>query len=472
MLAAAKRVHTWRRMNERYGNGKDDNNNSYDASLHEMLRDIKRDIDENRQRIYDEDDSPEVLASLGIHVLHGRAFFHDAKTVNVTKNEWNDEDSDGSTYQLHAKYGIVIASGATPSTTLLENIAGLDTIPYWTYENVWDEFFLAIEKRNRKRDTEKLMKVIVVGGGPIGCELSQAMSRLGCSVVLVSKSPRLLPDADVEASMELQRVLENEGIDVMCNQAVVSVTTESSSKESGDGSTIKVSLSSQESILGDHILVATGRVPNINNMGLENIGVQINDDTNGGGICVDSKLQTTVKGIFSAGDCTGDRQFTHYAGFQGAIAARNILLPLKDVGVLSDVPSTTFTDPEVASVGLTEPVAIDQYGESDVSISFRKLSKIDRAICEGVDLNGFIKIAYNRRTKQILGASIVAPSAGELISEIAVARDAQLPFDQLATVMHSYPSYSIALQQMAAEVYYDKLKKNRVYYDVLKKLGL
>jgi len=107
-----------------------------------------------------------------------------------------------------------------------------------------------------------------------------------------------------------------------------------------------------------------------------------------------------------------------------------------------------------------------------VSISFRKLSKIDRAICEGVDLNGFIKIAYNRRTKQILGASIVAPSAGELISEIAVARDAQLPFDQLATVMHSYPSYSIALQQMAAEVYYDKLKKNRVYYDVLKKLGL
>ncbi|KAL3760817.1 hypothetical protein ACHAWU_007883 [Discostella pseudostelligera] len=472
MLAAAKRVHTWRRMNERYGNGKDDNNNSYDASLHEMLRDIKRDIDENRQRIYDEDDSPEVLASLGIQVVHGRAFFHDAKTVNVTKNEWNDEDSDGSTHQLHAKYGIVIASGATPSTTLLENIAGLDTIPYWTYENVWDEFFLAVEKRNRKRDTEKLMKVIVVGGGPIGCELSQAMSRLGCSVVLVSKSPRLLPDADVEASMELQRVLENEGIDVMCNQAVVSVTTESSSKESGDGSTIKVSLSSQESILGDHILVSTGRVPNINNMGLENIGLQINDDTNGGGICVDSKLQTTVKGIFSAGDCTGDRQFTHYAGFQGAIAARNILLPLKDVGVLSDVPSTTFTDPEVSSVGLTEPAAIDQYGESDVSISFRKLSKIDRAICEGVDSNGFIKIVYNRRTKQILGASIVSPSAGELISEIAVARDAHLPFDQLATVMHSYPSYSIALQQMAAEVYYDKLKKNRVYYDVLKKLGL
>jgi pyruvate/2-oxoglutarate dehydrogenase complex dihydrolipoamide dehydrogenase (E3) component len=459
-------------MNEKYGNGKDDSKN-YDAILHNMLRDVKRSIDENRQRIYDEDDSPQVLASLGIHVVHGQAFFHDAKTVNVTNtpNEL-DGDDDGSTYQLHAKYGIVIATGATPSTTMLQDIAGLDTIPYWTYENVWDELFLSIDKLNPKMEKVKQTKVIVVGGGPIGCELSQAMSRLGCSVVLISKSPRLLPDADVEASMVLQRVLENEGIDVMCNQAVISVTTESSSKESGVGSTIKVSLSSQESILGDHILVATGRVPNINNMGLENIGVQTKDATNGGGICVDSKLQTTVKGIFGAGDCTGDRQFTHYAGFQGAIAARNILLPLKDVGVLSDVPSTTFTDPEVASVGLTEQAAIDQYGESDVSISFRPLAKIDRAICEGVDSNGFIKIVYSRRTKQIVGASIVAPSAGELISEIAVARDAKVPFDKLATVMHSYPSYSIALQQMAAEVYYDKLKKNRVLYDLLKRLGL
>jgi pyruvate/2-oxoglutarate dehydrogenase complex dihydrolipoamide dehydrogenase (E3) component len=139
---------------------------------------------------------------------------------------------------------------------------------------------------------------------------------------------------------------------------------------------------------------------------------------------------------------------------------------------LNDPPSTTFTDPEVASVGINEQLAIDKYGESDVSISFRPLTKIDRAICEGVSAHGFIKIVYNTRTKHVLGASIVAPSAGELISEIAVAMDSKLPFDKLATVMHSYPSYSIALQQMAAQVYYDKLKKNRVYYDLLKKLGL
>ncbi len=466
LLAAAKRVHTWRRMNEKYGNASDDD----DTALHNMLRDIKRDIDENRKRIYDEDDSPEVLASLGIHVLHGRASFQDSKTVIVTNNKSNNDGDVDKTYQLHAKHGIVIATGATPSPTMLKEIVGLENTHYWTYENIWDEFFLAIEKMNHKMEKVKKMKVIVVGGGPIGCELSQAISRLGCSVVLISKSPRLLPDADMEASMELQQVLENEGINVICNQAVVSVATDNSSSSSSGGgvrSSIRVSLSSQESICGNHILVATGRVPNIKNMGLENIGVQTN-----GGIFSDSKLQTTVKGIFAAGDCTGDRQFTHYAGFQGAIAARNILLPLKDVGVLNDPPSTIFTDPEVASVGLTEKLAIDKYGESDVSISFRPLTKIDRAICEGVSAHGFIKIVYNTRTKHILGASIVAPSAGELISEIAVARDAKLPFDRLATVMHSYPSYSIALQQMAAQVYYDKLKKNRVYYDVLKKLGL
>lgn len=460
-------------MNEKYGIADNDNSNNYDAVLQNMLCDIKRDIDENRQRIYDEDDSPDVLASLGINVLHGRARFHNAKTVNVTHTELNDNIEDCVTYQIRAKYGIVIATGATPSNTMIEDIAGLNTVPYWTYENVWDEFFRAVQSMNQKRQKLKHKKVIVVGGGPIGCELSQAMSRLGCSVVLISKAPRLLPDADVEASMELQRLFENEGIDVICNQAVASVTKDSiSSKDFGVGSSsIRVSLSSQESILGDHILVATGRVPNIDNMGLDAIGVKTKDGPSSG-ILVDNKLQTTVKGIFAAGDCTGDRQFTHYAGFQGAIAARNILLPLKDVGVLSDVPSTTFTDPEVASVGLTEQSAVDKYGESEVATSVRPLAKLDRAICEGVDTHGFLKIVYSTRTKQILGASIVAPSAGELVSELAVARDAKLSFDQLATVMHSYPSYSIALQQMAAEVYYDKLKKNRVYYDILKKIGL
>lgn len=453
LLSAAKRAWTWRRMNEKYGDADVD-----DASLRRMLRNVKKEVDASRIRIYEEDDSPDVLRGLGIDFVEGRASFRDAHSVNVTN------ESDGTTTQINAKYGIVIATGAAPGQSMFD-IVGLDSVPFWTYENVWDEggIFDAVEQ-NQHGQVSKT-RVIVVGGGPIGCELSQAISRLGYSVVLVSRSPRLLPQGETQASVELQRVFEKEGIDVICNQRVVSVTL----NETGYGS-IMASLESHEPIFGDHILIATGRVPNIKNMGLDNIGVTINLDTNG--IRVDEKLQTSVKGVFAAGDCTGDRQFTHYAGFQGAIAARNILLPLKDSGVLSEVPSTTFTDPEVASFGLTEQAASDKYGEGSVSVSFRPLAKIDRAICEGTDGHGFIKIVYKSRTKQILGATIMSPAAGELVSELSAVQAAKMPFDKLATVMHSYPSYSIALQQMAAEVYYDKLKQSKAFYDVLKKAGL
>lgn len=476
LLAAAKRAWTWRQMTEQYGGGNTAPTID-DASMRKMLRGVKKQVDENRDRIYQEDDSPEVLQALGIDLAQGRAYFRDARTVEVTSNDEvvgdNGSKTIASTYQLHAKYGIVVATGASPRNPMLD-IAGLDslTTPFWTYENVWEEFFTSIEQNQQQNVSQK--KVIVVGGGPIGCELSQAIARLGCSVILVS-SKRLIPEADADASIELQKVLEKGGIEVICNQRVVSVI--SSSKSGADGTKpIQVSLdSSQETIYGDHILAATGRLPNTQNMGLNDIGVQINSDTNG--IQVDDKLQTCVKGVYAAGDCTGDRQFTHYAGYQGAIAARNILLPLKDSGVLSEVPSTTFTDPEVASFGLTEQAARAQCGDKkkgahEISIAFRPLSKIDRAICEGTDAHGFIKIVYKSKSKQILGATIMAPAAGELISELAVAKDAKLSFDQLATVMHSYPSYSIALQQMAADVYYDKLKKNKVLYDILKKTGL
>lgn len=453
LLSAAKRAWTWRRMNEKYGDADVD-----DASLRRMLRNVKKEVDASRIRIYEEDDSPDVLRGLGIDFVEGRASFRDAHSVNVTN------ESDGTTTQINAKYGIVIATGAAPGQSMFD-IVGLDSVPFWTYENVWDEggIFDAVEQ-NQHGQVSKT-RVIVVGGGPIGCELSQAISRLGYSVVLVSRSPRLLPQGETQASVELQRVFEKEGIDVICNQRVVSVTL----NETGYGS-IMASLESHEPIFGDHILIATGRAPNIKNMGLDDIGVTINLDTNG--IRVDEKLQTSVKGVFAAGDCTGDRQFTHYAGFQGAIAARNILLPLKDSGVLSEVPSTTFTDPEVASFGLTEQAASDKYGEGSVSVSFRPLAKIDRAICEGTDGHGFIKIVYKSRTKQILGATIMSPAAGELVSELSAVQTAKMPFDKLATVMHSYPSYSIALQQMAAEVYYDKLKQSKAFYDVLKKAGL
>lgn len=456
ILSVSKRVYNWRKMNEEYNGSMNNNDNC--QSQYQMLMDVKRQIDENRQRIYDHDDSPQVMKSLGIDVLEGSARFLNSKTVVVKSNS---NSSSSSSQQLTCRYGIVVATGATPQIIDIQGL-GDQGVPYWTYENVWNDFFVDLEQRQSRplKDT----KVIVVGGGPVGCELSQAISRLGCSVVLISRSDRLLPKGEKIASSELKKVFEKENIDVICGERAVSVTRDESC-------IITLTLESGKSVDGNHILIATGRKPNTSKMGLDDIGVGICEKTNG--ISVNDNLETSVKGIYAAGDCTGDRQFTHYAGFQGAIAARNILLPLKDSGKRSDsVPSATFTDPEVASIGLTEDEAVMQHGEDKVSVSFRKLSEVDRAVCEDADMHGFIKVVYKAKTKQILGATIMSPSAGELISEIAVARESKLPFDKLSTVMHAYPSYSIAIQQMAAEVYYDKLKKNKQFYDMLKKIGL
>lgn len=449
ILSISKRVYNWRKMNEKYGSLDSD---TIVDSQYRMLIDVKRQIDENRKEIYDNDDSVEVLQSLGIDVVEGKARFLDSKTIDVTSHS-------SSVSQLTARYGIVVATGAIPQ---ILDIQGLDNIKYWTYENVWNDFFVDI-KQNKQKSLQDT-KVIVVGGGPIGCELSQAISRLGCSVTLVSKG-RLLPNGEEIASSELQDVFKKEGIDVLCGESAVSVNQDESDH------VITLTLGSGKSVVGNHILIATGRKPNTSKMGLEDLGVDLCEKTKG--ISVNENLETSMKGIYAAGDCTGDRQFTHYAGFQGAIAARNILLPLKDSGKRSDsVPAAIFTDPEVASIGLTEAEAVMQHGDDKVSVSFRRLSQVDRAICEETDMHGFLKIVYKTKSKQILGATIMAPSAGELISEIAVAKESKLPFDKLSTVMHAYPSYSISLQQMSADVYYDKLKSSKTLYDVLKKIGL
>jgi pyruvate/2-oxoglutarate dehydrogenase complex dihydrolipoamide dehydrogenase (E3) component len=162
---------------------------------------------------------------------------------------------------------------------------------------------------------------------------------------------------------------------------------------------------------------------------------------------------------------------THYAGFQGAIAARNILLPLTDLGVLSEIPGCTFTSPEVASVGYTEAEARLEFGANAVSVSSMRLDQVDRAICDG-ETKGILKVVYRTRNGKILGATMMCPAGGELISEISVAMKAGMPFDGLAKVIHPYPSYSIALQMMAADVYYEKTMKLRPVYNILKRIGL
>lgn len=148
------------------------------------------------------------------------------------------------------------------------------------------------------------------------------------------------------------------------------------------------------------------------------------------------------------------------------------MLPFSDPGVLkTGVPATTFTSPQVSSVGLSEAQAREQYGDNKVAVAFEPLSHVDRAICEG-QTDGFFKIVYDARKGTILGATIVAPAAGEMINEITLAMEAKFPFDKLAKVMHAYPTFGMAMQLAAADVYYEKTMRLKWLYDILKKLGL
>lgn len=281
---------------------------------------------QNVQEIYQEDDSPEAMAKLGIDTCLGKATFLNATTLAVESQ--NEESAlPPVTIMMNAKQGVVVCTGAKPKRPTSHMIQGIENVEYLTYEEVFDLKTLP-------------NKMTVVGGGPIGCELSQAFARLGSQVTLVAQT--LVPREEPEASETLESVFAKEGITRI--KASLTSVKPSGKKGGGHEGICTHHDGTTETISGDALLVAVGRAPNVQDFGLREIGVTFNDK---GGIQVNDKLQTNVKNVYAAGDCTGDLQFTHYAGYQGAIAARNILLPLKDQGVIENVPSATFTSPEV-----------------------------------------------------------------------------------------------------------------------------
>jgi pyruvate/2-oxoglutarate dehydrogenase complex dihydrolipoamide dehydrogenase (E3) component len=388
--------------------------------------------------IYDADDSPEALRALGIDTFSGAATLIDRSTVRV-------ESTGGASQEYTARKGIVVATGARPR---VPDISGIDGVKYLTYEEIFDLDTLP-------------SSLTVVGGGPIGCELAQAFARLGAKVTLVARA--LLPGHEPEASADLQTAMRADGVTLVPSRgaSVEAVGSEAHKLTCDDGTVVD----------GTALLVATGRVPVVDSLGLDEVGVALSAK---GGIQVDSRLRTSLKGVYAAGDCTGDQQFTHYAGFQGAIAARNVLLPLSDPGVVeSRVPACVFTAPELGRVGLTEGQAraADPSGKG-VAIAIRRMSRVDRAITTGDAGIGFIKVVYAPKDGTILGATVMGPSACELISEFAVAMAGRVKLPALASVMHAYPTVSIAIQQLAAEVYYDQLEASMPLYNVLSKLGL
>jgi pyruvate/2-oxoglutarate dehydrogenase complex dihydrolipoamide dehydrogenase (E3) component len=366
------------------------------AKMHEYL-------DAAIQHIY-KPTTPEALRQKGMDVHLGPARFADKESIIV-----GDQT-------LRSKY-FLITTGARP---YIPPISGLDSVPCLTYERIFDN------KRLPR-------SMIVVGGGPIGAEISQAYQRLGCQVTVVAD--RLLPKEDPDVRQLLQEVFEREGVRFVWGRAT-------SARK--DGETIVVSTGGEEA-RGEILLIASGRRPNLEGLDLEKAGVQYSEK----GITIDDRLRTTARNIYAAGDVVGGYQFSHFAGWQAFQAVRNALLPGSSSGFADVVPRITFTDPEVAHVGLTEEQARSQFGDG-IAISRWDLSRVDRAVCDN-DLNGFIKIIA-KNDGSILACTIVAERAGETINEVSVAMKQGLKIDDIAGTIHAYPTYSTGLQLLLTEM--------------------
>ncbi len=356
--------------------------------------------------------TPETLRNQGMHVFLGEPHFINTHTISI-----GDQT-------LSANY-VLICTGAHPFVPL---ITGLDATSYLTYQNIWDLNILP-------------KHLVVIGGGPIGCELAQSFRRLGSRVTLLEGGDRLLPHDDNDASMILAEVFRNEGIDLRLKSNV----------ERAWQIGVEVHLTTAgEEIVCDALLVAVGRLPNIDGLDMDKAGVMYSKQ----GIKVDKHLRTSQPHIYAAGDCLGGFQFSHYAGWQGFIAVRNALLPGSSRGITDQVPWTTFTDPEVAHVGMTEEQARQKLGD-DVFTNIWPMKRVDRALNEAED-TGFLKLVY-RKDRKLLGVTIVAAEAGEMINEWVVAMKHNFKVDELASVIHVYPTYSTASMQASAAILVKRL---------------
>lgn len=349
----------------------------------------------------------------GVTVTFGEASFKSPTTLHI-----NGEDITGR--------NTLIATGSHP---IVPAIPGLQEAGYLTNE---DAFNL----------TDLPKSLIVVGGGPIGVELGQALARLGTQVTIIQGPGRILPKEDPEASDTLHKVLSAEGIHILLQTRMTAVMRK------GDKKVVLAKQGEQEITLeSDEILLALGRRPNVADLNLEAANVKYSEK----GIDVDEYLQTSTPNILAAGDVIGGYLFTHVAAYHAGIAVRNALLPIAKKKVdYRVVPWCTFTDPEVARVGLTPAQAEEQHKQ--VRIITLPWSDIDRAQAED-ETAGFIKLVLAGKKEEIVGAHLVGAHAGEILGEITLAMQQHLTVSNIYNTIHIYPTLSTGIQQTAFQAY-------------------
>jgi pyruvate/2-oxoglutarate dehydrogenase complex dihydrolipoamide dehydrogenase (E3) component len=322
----------------------------------------------------------------------------------------------------------VIATGAR---AVRPSIEGIEEAGFLTNETV----FSLVDRPQR---------LAVIGGGPIGCELAQAFSRLGCQVILFHKHSHLLDKEDADAAEIVQNAFIREGIRLVLNSEIEQV------KKTPEGKTIDfISNGAKQSIVVDEILVGAGRAPNVEGLNLEAVGVEYDRL----GVTVNDCLQTTNPKIYAAGDICLNWKFTHAADAAARIVIKNTLFSPFGLGrsKLSSLvmPWVTYTDPEIAHVGMYEQEAQDK--RIEVNTIKIPMSSVDRAITDG-ETEGFVKIYHKKGSDQILGATIVARHAGEMISEVTTAMVNKIGLNGLSSVIHPYPTQAEGIKK-AADAY-------------------
>ena len=350
-------------------------------------------------------DSAGRFRDLGVDVFLGQARFRGPDSVEV----------DGKTLRFRRAVVTTGARAARPS------IAGLDDAGFLTNETVFNL-------------TELPRRLGVIGAGPIGCELAQAFARFGSAVTLLGNHGQIMPKEDFQAAELVHRAMERDGVSLHLGVSVSAVERRGAEK--------LIRLADGREIAVDEILAGVGRAPNVEGLDLEAAGIAYSNK----GVTVNDRLQTTNPRVLAAGDICSRFKFTHAADAMARVAITNALFFGRAKASRLTIPWCTYTDPEVAHVGLSEADARERGIE--VQAFVQEFDRVDRAVLDG-ETDGFVKVLVRARTDKVVGATIVARHAGEMISELTLAMANRLGLRALAKTIHPYPTQGEAIKKVA-----------------------
>ena len=366
-------------------------------------------------------DSEERFCKLGAKVEFGDPSFVDEHSIQLN----------GKT--VSAK-NWVLSTGSSPAAPPIE---GLDKTPYLTNKDIFS--------------LDQLPKsLIILGGGPIGIEMAQAFCRLGSKVTVIQRSSQILSKEDKDMANMVMEILQSEGVRFYLNSSILRVNDLGDEREV----TIKDGSNTMITLKGEKILVALGRVANVVDLGLKGLGIEFSSK----GIHLDRRLRTKHKHIYAAGDVTGQYQFTHAAGYEGGVVFTNAIFHLPRKVDYTFLPWCTYTDPELASIGMNEKAAAA--AGTEYSVWTEEFKDNDRSLAEGERV-GKIKMILDSKEKP-LGVQILGPQAGELLSEWVAVLNGKMKLSTLASAVHPYPTLGEISKRVVGNFFSPKIFSERV----------